>query len=188
MKVLTILGSPKKNGKTAKAVSMLEKNLTLQGHETVRIDVVDYKINGCLGCNVCHSKVEQPHCVQNDDFMTIFNQMMSADVIVYAAPLYAFSFPAQMKSLIDRHFCFIANPGQPNESSVIKGKHVALLMTCCDPIVNNADLIQIIFDRVFHWLNCHICGKYIVESSYGPDFESRAEKISQTMACEINAL
>ncbi|HBF37815.1 MAG TPA: flavodoxin family protein [Firmicutes bacterium] len=185
MKVLTILGSPKKNGKTAKVISMLEKNLILQGHEMEQIHVADYKINGCLGCNVCHSKAEQPYCIQKDDLKTIFLQMMSADVIVYASPLYAFSFPAQMKSLIDRHYCFITNPGQPNESSVIQCKHVALLMTCCDPIENNADLAPIMFERMFRWLKCYICGKYIVELSYSPDFESRAEQISKTMAYEI---
>jgi multimeric flavodoxin WrbA len=185
MKVLIILGSPKKNGNTAKVVGMLEANLALQGHETERIQVTDFKINGCLGCNACFSKKELLNCIQEDDARSIFNQMMSADAIVYASPLYAFSFPAQLKSLIDRHYCLVTNPGQPEQSSVIENKRVALLMTCSDPIEKNADFIPIIFDRIFLRLKCLISAKYIVESSSAPDFELRAKRISQTLASEL---
>jgi len=185
MKVLTILGSPKRNGNTAKAVGMLEKYLAVNGHETERIHVVDFHINGCVACNSCYAEKDQANCVQIDDFMTIFNRMVLADVIVYESPLYAWSFPAQMKSFVDRHYCLVTHPGLPEQSSVLEDKRVALLVTCSESIENNADLIQIAFDRSSIRLKCRVAGKYIVDLSTMPDFELRANNITQTMANEI---
>jgi len=50
MKITTVMGSPKRHGKTGTALEFLEKKLLLQGHEIDRINVTDYHINGCLGC------------------------------------------------------------------------------------------------------------------------------------------
>ena len=186
MRVVTILGSPKSNGNTAHALDMLETNLALQGHEVERIHAAARKINGCTGCNACIHDKEGPDCVQEDDAMSCFETMISADVLVYAFPLYAFSFPAQMKSLIDRHYCLVTNAGLPNQSSVLEGKRVALLVTCSDPVENNADIIQTAFDRIFlDRLRCSIVGKYVVASSAAPDFDQRASEMAKIIAGEI---
>ena len=66
MKVVTILGSPKKNGKTAEALTMLEDTLISGGNEVERISVVDYMVNGCHGCGACMAKKDEPGCVQKD--------------------------------------------------------------------------------------------------------------------------
>lgn len=185
MKILTIVGSPKRNGNTAKTLDMLEENLISQGHKVERVHVIDFKINGCLGCNACYMSKNKANCVQRDDFMTIYNKMVSADVVVYASPLYAWSFTSQMKSFVDRHYCLVTYPGLPEQSSVLEGKRVALIVTCSEPIENNAELIQIAFDRSFLRLKCVIVGKYIIDLSSAPDFEHRADKTTKTMAAEI---
>ena len=185
MKVITILGSPKRNGKTAQALDMLENNLILQGHKVERIHVIDFNLTGCRGCNACFTSKNKANCVQKDDFMTIYNRMELADAIVYASPLYAWSFTAQMKSFVDRHFCLVTYPGLPEQSSVIEGKRVALLVTCSEPMENNADLIQIAFDRSFLRLKCLVAGKYIIDLSSAPDFEFRADKTTKSKVVEI---
>jgi len=185
MKVLVILGSPKRNGNTAKVVSMLEEILYLKGHETKRIQVVDFNINGCVGCNACYTPKKKANCVQKDDFLTIYDRMASADVVIYASSLYAWSFPAQMKSFVDRHYCLVTYPGLPEQSSVVEGKRVALLVTCSEPMENNADLIQVAFDRSFLRLKCQVVGKYVVDLSSAPDFEIRARTLAGKMADEI---
>jgi multimeric flavodoxin WrbA len=119
--------------------------------------------------------------------MAIFDEVMAADAVIYASPLYAWSFPAQMKAFIDRHYCCITNPGRPEQSSVLEGKRVALLITCSEPMENNADVIQTIFDRIFLRLHCIISGKYIVESSSAPDFEQRARKTARQIAGDVTA-
>ena len=53
MRVLAILGGPKKKGKTATALRMFEEKMKSAGNEVEEICTTDYKINGCLGCFAC---------------------------------------------------------------------------------------------------------------------------------------
>lgn len=184
MKVLILLGSPKKNGNTAQVLDMLENKLAGDGHEIERVSVIDYKVNGCTGCVACVKEKNEPNCIQKDDAKMIFDKMMLADLIIYATPVYAHSFPAQMKTLIDRHYCLVTNAGLQNQSSVIEGKKVSLLLTNCYK-EGSTDLIQENFERIFIELKCNIIGKFVVAESSFPDFLSRAVKISNNMAKTI---
>ena len=186
MKVLTILGSPKKHGNTSKVLDMLEEELILQGYNIERVHVIDYSINGCLGCNACIKEKDKPNCIQNDDAMQIFDRMMAADVCMYAFPLYAHSFPAQIKSFIDRHYCCVTNAGSSNQTSVLEGKRVAFLTTCCNS-EETTDLLQETFDRIFSELKCSIVGEIVIASSAAPDFAKRAYEIIQKSAIEITS-
>lgn len=169
MKVTTILGSPKKKGNTAKVLGRLEEELKNKGHEVDRVNIVDRDINGCLGCGTCQSVPDEPGCVQKDDAVSVLENMMSADALVYASPLYCWGFSSQMKALIDRHFCLITGYGSPEYKSLLDGKRTALLVTCAGPIENNADLIQDVFDRFNDYLNCKVVGKYVVPFCTTPD-------------------
>lgn len=184
MKILILLGSPKRNGNTAKVLDMLENELIKDGHKIERVNIIDYKINGCKGCTACIKEKKEPNCIQNDDAKIIFDKMMLTDLIVYATPVYAHSFPAQMKTLIDRHYCFVTDAGLTNQSSVVEGKKVTLLITNCYN-EETTDLIQESFDRIYTELKCNIIGKFVVAESAFPDFLERAEKIVKKMATTI---
>jgi len=71
MKIITILGSPKKKGNTAKVLSMFEDKVE-NNHEVERINVTNYNVGGCLGCYKCQERKGEPDCVQKDDALTIF--------------------------------------------------------------------------------------------------------------------
>ncbi len=184
MKVITILGSPKKNGKTAQALDLLEGNLIAKGHEVERIPVTDYQINGCIGCFSCFRKKEEPGCIQKDDAMFVFERMMQSDVIVYASPIYSFDFTAQMKPLIDRHLCLTIDFGQPLQTSLIANKRVALLLTCGGP-ADVADLTQESFRRSMKLLHGSVIGNYVIALGSSPDFNSRAEGITDKLTGAI---
>ncbi len=66
MKVTTILGSPKKDGNTAKVLGLFEEIIS-QDHEVARIDIATSNIKGCLGCHACQKVPDDPGCVQKDD-------------------------------------------------------------------------------------------------------------------------
>ncbi|OQY43177.1 MAG: NADPH-dependent FMN reductase, partial [Desulfobacteraceae bacterium 4572_87] len=112
MKILTLLGSPKISGNTATVLSMFEENVKTE-HEVERIHITQHKVGGCLGCMKCQAKKDAPGCVQKDDALTIFDKMIHADAIVYASPLYCWSFSSQIKPLIDRHVCLVSGYGTP---------------------------------------------------------------------------
>jgi multimeric flavodoxin WrbA len=186
MKVITILGSPRKKGKTAQTLDLFENNLLIKGYDVERICLTDHQIKGCVGCHSCMNKNDAPECVLKDDAISIFEKMILADVIVYASPIYCYDFTSQFKTFIDRHWCLTQNYGTPYASSNIAGKKVALLITCMGTAEQNADLAQEIFDRSMKGvLRCNIIGKYVVSLSESPDFKDRAEGIVDKLLKDI---
>ena len=168
MKIVTILGSPRKKGNTAKVLSMFEEKVE-DSHEIERINVSKYNVGGCLGCYKCQEKTGEPGCVQKDDALIIFEKMIQADAIVYASPLYCWSFTSQIKPLIDRHFCLITGYGSPDHESLLNGKSTALLVTCAGPIEGNCDAIQGIFTGFIEYGKLSTKGSFILPFCTTPD-------------------
>ncbi len=168
MKIITILGSPRKKGNTAKVLSMFE-DIVEKNHEVERINITEYTVGGCLGCLKCKEKMGEPGCVQDDDALTLFEKMIRSDAIVYASPLYCWSFTSQIKPLIDRHFCLVSGDGTHDHDSLVGGKPTALLVTCAGPVEGNCDAIQSIFAGFCDYLKLKAKGNYILPFCTTPE-------------------
>jgi multimeric flavodoxin WrbA len=185
MKVITILGSPKKKGNTATALGMFE-DIIAEEHEFDRVNITDCDVKGCMGCYACQRTSDEPGCVQKDDAESILKQIIEADAVIYATPLYDWSFSSQIKALLDRHLCLVTGYSTPDYKSLIDGKKVALLVTCAGPVEGNADLIQGIFDRMADYLKGDLFGKYVVPFCTTPDeMGDRALEVVNKMAGDI---
>jgi multimeric flavodoxin WrbA len=183
MKILTVLGSPRRTGKTAQVLGEFEKIMTAGGHEIERINLTEHRINGCLGCYACMARKDAPGCVQKDDVPMIFEKLAAADAVVYASPIFCFDMSAQMKTLIDRHFCLLSAP-------IPDRKKTALLLSCAGPAEGNADLAQEIFRRCFDGatvglIKTDMVGQYVVPKSNDPDFGDRAQAVAEQMAADF---
>jgi multimeric flavodoxin WrbA len=184
MKILTILGSARKHGNTATVLAEFEC-LAARDHQVERINITDYRVNGCLGCNHCQKVFDEPGCAQKDDGPVLLARILDADLVVYASPLYAWSFTAQLKALFDRLFCLVKWDAQPVKS-LIKDRRAALLVTCADAIENNADLIQVMFQREMDCAQCAVAGMYIVPHCTTPkEMGDKATRTAEEMAREI---
>jgi hypothetical protein len=165
MKVTTILGSPKIDGNTAKVLGLFEE-LIGQDHKVDRINIADSDIKGCVGCHSCQQVPDEPGCVQKDDVAGLFARMM--------------------KAFIDRHFCLATGYGTSDYESLVEGKRTALLVTCGGPIENNADLIQIVFDRLNDYGQCQVICRYVVPFCTTPDaIGPEAMETVKKMAADI---
>ena len=185
MKILTILGSPKKRGNTATVLALFEEMISNQ-HEVERINISNKAIKGCLGCDSCQKIDDQPGCVQKDDFMEIFDKIMTVDLIVYASPVYVWDFSAQLKALIDRHYCLVKWKNRDITKYLLEGKHTALLSTCGGSGEKNADLIIEIFSREMNYLHCQMVGQYIVPFCTIPaELGEKARKTAHLMHEDI---
>lgn len=185
MRVVTILGSPKIDGNTAQVLGLFEE-LISPDHQVDRVNVATSHLNGCLGCRVCQNTPNEPGCVQKDDAVPIFKRMMSADAVLLATPLYCWCFPSQTKALIDRMFCLATGYGTPDYQSLLKGKRVALLVTCSGPVEDNADLIKVLFSRMSNYVQCKVIGYYVVPFCTTRDaIGSEAAAIVKKMARDI---
>ena len=106
-KVLIIAGSPRKNGNSDLLAQQFAKGAQEVGHDVEIIYLRELKINYCVGCLVCQKKSEgslnSVHpCFQKDDANNLLPKMITADVIVFACPVYYYSVTGQMKTFIDR--------------------------------------------------------------------------------------
>lgn len=185
MKIMTILGSPRKNGNTAKVLGLFE-SFVAEGHKVDRVNITDVDVKGCVGCYACQEVPDEPGCVQKDDAASIFERIMDADAVIYASPLYCWGFTSQIKALLDRHLCLVTGYGTPDWKSLVEGKRSALLVTCAGPIEDNADLIQTLFGRMNDFARCSLVGKYVVPSCTTPDaIGPEATEIAQKMAADV---
>lgn len=97
--VLIISASPRKNGNSDLLCDRFAQGARESGHNVQKVFLASKKIGYCRGCGVCNTTHT---CVQKDDMAEILEQMVKADVIVLATPVYFYSMDGQMKTLIDR--------------------------------------------------------------------------------------
>lgn len=185
MKIITILGSPRKKGNTAAVLKAFEELVMVQ-HEVERINIADISIQGCLGCDACQRTLDESGCVRQDDFNEVITGIRLADLVVYASPVYVWDFPSQMKALMDRHYCLVKWEDPADTRCLLEGKHVMLLATCGGSAEENGDLIQEVFRREMEYLHCRILGKYIAPFCITPsDLGDQARQIAQQMAADM---
>ena len=103
MRVLGIMGSPRKDGNTefllARALEEAEKN----GTQTHHVSLADRRIEPC---NVCRACDKEPSCPKNDDMSDIYQELIKADGIIVSSPVYFGNVSGQLKSMMDRTLIF----------------------------------------------------------------------------------
>jgi len=169
MKVTSILGSPRKQGNTNRALRWVEDELGRLDHRVSRIDVVDHNVNGCKGCGTCQTSNDRPGCPQKDDVPDILSRLFDSDVVLYASPNYMWGLSSQMKALIDRHCCVVTGFGTSSWQSLLDGKRVALVVTCGDAIENNCELMMQAFERFAAYLKTDYLGALVIPYTTTPD-------------------
>jgi len=108
MKVISINGSPRKDGNTAILIQTVFKELEKEGIETELIQLSGKKVDGCKACWACH-KNKNKQCIITDDFFNeCFTKMVASDGIILGSPVYSAGVTSQMKALIDRASIILA--------------------------------------------------------------------------------
>jgi len=105
MKILAINSSYRGDkGHTRFLIDKLFKGTTERGAECEVVTLSKKKINICIACNVCQTENHFLKCVfeEKDDVRSIFNKMASADLIIFASPVYIFGISGLMKIFLDR--------------------------------------------------------------------------------------
>ena len=105
MKVIAINGSPKKEGNTFHALSIIGDQLKANGIEFEILHVGHKMIHGCIACSKCaETKDKRCNGVPNDEFNNINQQIYEADGILLGSPVYYSGIAGTMKSFLDRLF------------------------------------------------------------------------------------
>jgi multimeric flavodoxin WrbA len=153
-----------------------------------RVNLIDQIINGCIGCDSCQEVRGIPACSQIDAAVWIIDHILTADLVVYAMPVYVWSFPANMKALLERHYALMKwkLEGAP---SLLAGKPVMLLATCGANVVSGADLLLEAFKREMDYLDARILGRYVVDgtTSSASALGDKRKDTADLMWADLNA-
>lgn len=99
-RVLILSSSPRKGGNSDSLCDRFLAGALEGGHAAEKVFLRDQDIHFCTGCGACTKGAKK--CPQKDDMARVLDQMVRADVIVMATPVYFYTMAAQMKTLIDR--------------------------------------------------------------------------------------
>lgn len=181
MKILSIQGSPRKQGNTATVLGWVEDELRLAGHEVDHVEISECDVPPCREDLSCQDVYDAPGCAMNDDGNNMFDRMLSSDVTIFASPLFAWSFPAQLKALLDRSVCLCKFPQEADPIFLLEGKRLALVCTAAGPERGNMDLIVEQFSRYVQYQHARNAGCLMVprctrpeELDAGKETEARA--------------
>ncbi len=122
MPTLTLINaSPRKNGTTQQ---LIDTFLSVCNCKTVIYNIYDEKIAPCIACDSCS---ETGKCIYSDDEDKIVKDILSSDYVVFASPIYCYSFPAPMKAFLDRLQPYYSDEKYKNPAVSRKG---FVLATC----------------------------------------------------------
>ena len=165
MKIILLQGSPNKNGSTNILAENFIKGAKEAGHQVIRYDVAHMNIKPCTGCVACG--YEGP-CVQKDDNEKIREAVLSADMIVFATPLYYYGMSAQLKIVIDR-FCAY--------NSSINRKHMksALLTVAWNSDDWTFEALESHYHTLVRYLDFEDCGMVLGYGCGSPAMTKRSK-------------
>jgi len=119
MKVLGVIGSPRKQGNTAALVEKVLEGARASGAETETVYLGQIDLNPCRACEDCK---KTSRCVQRDGMQDVYDKIAGSRALVLASPVYFDQVSAQTKMFIDRLFCYIyTDEGAVNFPSGCKG-------------------------------------------------------------------
>lgn len=137
--ILLINGSPKgKRSNTYKLATAFIEGLQEEQKELIveEIFVDKLELNPCLGCFSCWNKTPG-ECVIKDDMQEVIEKLRWADITIWSFPLYYFSVPGKLKTLIDRQLPMVlpfmekdAKSGSHPARYDMSNKRSILISTC----------------------------------------------------------
>ena len=162
MKIIGFVGSPRVHGNTATLVSQALAGAKEAGADVELVHIPALSISGCKGCKYCKS---HDSCQSDDEMQPLYDQIRSADAIIFGTPVYFAQMTGQMKQFVDRFYALIDGEYRPR---VKAGKKAAVIITQGD--TNPASFTGIIgtFEFAMSYLSIPITEQLIVPGLDGP--------------------
>jgi len=104
MKIVGIVGSPRKSGNTEILMNEALKVAREAGFETEMFLMSSKQVAPCDACGTCF---EVGDCVVQDDMQELYPMLEQADGVIFGSPVYFGSVSAQMKAIMDRMFALM---------------------------------------------------------------------------------
>lgn len=166
MKILALIGSPRKASNTDILVSEILKGAEEKGYMHGKIYLYDYEILPCFDCRKC--KQGDFACPLKDGMQEIYPRMDEVDVLIFGTPNYWYGPTAKMKLLLDRMRPYVAN-------GKLKGKQALVVVPAAEGAKACGPLLQM-FRLSFDYIGVELTGEILVTAyEKGEIKENQAE-------------
>lgn len=173
MKILGVVGSPRRNGNTHVLVSRILAGAKDEGGETDLLFLNDLTIRECDGCHACW---KGKPCSKKDDMNQTYPRISESDVIVFGTPVYWYGPTALMKAFLDRFVFF----NSPENRGIIRNKGAILAVPFEEEKSETAELLLGMFHRSLAYLEMKILGEVIAPGVTRPgEVRKRREILDQ---------
>jgi len=105
-KVLMIDGSHRRKN-TYNLLLQIEKILKARDIETEIVNLFDYEIKDCMGCETC---VTHSGCSQTDAMPDLLQKLLDSDGVIFSSPVYMSCVTSKFKTFADRLNILIHKP------------------------------------------------------------------------------
>jgi multimeric flavodoxin WrbA len=99
MKVLGVMGSPRKQSNTEILLDKALEGAREAGAEVEKVAVSKLRISPCLEIYACF---KDGNCAIKDDMQSLYVKLLEADHIIFASPIFFYGITSQAKAIIDR--------------------------------------------------------------------------------------
>jgi len=99
MKVLGIMGSPRRQSNTEILLDKALEGAREAGAEVEKVLVSKLKISPCLEIYACR---KYGNCAIKDDMRLLYKKLLEADHVIFASPIFFYGITSQAKAMIDR--------------------------------------------------------------------------------------
>jgi multimeric flavodoxin WrbA len=128
MKVLCLLGSPRKRSNSSTIANRFTETAEKLGAEVKTYTLNNLTYRGCQACMACKKKLEK--CALKDDLAEVLGALQESDVWVMASPVYYGDVSSQLKACIDRTYSFLKPDyvTNPNPVRLAPGKKLVFIL------------------------------------------------------------
>jgi len=169
MKILALVGSPRKGSNTDTLVEQILKGCEVKGHAGEKLYLYDYEISPCIDCRNC--KKGDHVCTVPDGMQEIYPKIQEADLVIFGTPLYWYGPTAQMKLFIDRMRPFADN-------KKLKGKKGVIVvpseegLKACEPLIK-------MFRLIFAHLGMEFAGRVLATAYEAGEIRGNQEELKK---------
>lgn len=156
-----LLGSPRAGGNSEQLAEAFAKGAREKGYEVRIVRLAGKKLNGCLDCRRCWSAGEP--CIQRDDMGQVYEAIQGAEVIVFATPLYFYTWSAQMKPAWDRMLPFFSDKAP---EKWLAGKRAVLLSAAGDATADAFEALVKTFELACGYAKWPVAGMVCAPNMY----------------------
>lgn len=197
MKLMAIIGSPRKGGNTEILVDrVIDGYLSKTSAEAEKIIVTEKKISYCSGCLSCtFPPPGTGTCVIKDEMADILEHMKASDAFIFGTPNHMRTVSAPLLTFFSRLLPLMEFlPDKDGEGRVIgggftsklKGKKAAIVISQGDPIFSSP-LVYEVLERNLIDLGIRRAGDVIIKGNMFPgDVAKNEDALARAFTLGVN--